>query len=415
MKNRISRCAALIGTVLSLSSFAQVCQEVSLYKNGEAGKIDAAETRFPEAPEWSANWGEMEALTPPYIRLSGQKDRAGDWTGTLSLAHLPVTVQNGNLMLNVRSTQNARFGVWLVGDFGNSTVKYFDLGANRTKSIKVPVADLVGNRKTTVTKIGVGLFNVPAYQYTTLFIDDISIGCVSATGETLPEDFFEYPFEIIDPSKPSRQGKFTPATTTETTMAYTEEARQKTKDSTQMDFVISAEEFEQITNFANADSMTAQKSRDGWFRNMFFIDRNRLRDSVIANPKALFYEAATFAAANGNQSMPLLLGNIDYAYRGYVDSTLQKTSLFNSRILQAGLPSAWIKGSHLKIFYDPYFICTNRKSIPKVEIYTNGKWVSLEANSSMDIEFDSAGKQIIKVRLSEGGLTVNQNLYVEVK
>ena len=116
MKNRISRCAALIGTVLSLSSFAQVCQEVSLYKNGEAGKMDTAETRFPEAPEWSANWGEMEALTPPYIRLSGQKDRAGDWTGTLSLAHLPATVQNGNLMLNVRSTQNARFGVWLVGD-----------------------------------------------------------------------------------------------------------------------------------------------------------------------------------------------------------------------------------------------------------------------------------------------------------
>ena len=415
MKNRMSRCAALIGTVLSLSSFAQVCQEVSLYKNGETGKMEFAENRFPEAPEWSANWGEMEALTPPYIRLSGQKDRAGDWTGTLSLAHLPVTVQNGNLTLNVRSTQNARFGVWIVGDFGNSAVKYIDLSANRTKSLKIPVADLVGNSKTTVHKIGVGLFDVPAYQYTTLFIDDISIGCVTATGEILSEESFEYPFENIDPTRPSRRGKFTHATTAETTMAYSEEQQQKTKDSTQKDFVISAEEFEQIKNFANADSMTAQKSRDGWFRNMYFIDRNRLKDSVIANPKALFYEATSFAAANDNQSMPLLIGNIDYAYRSYSDSTLQKTVLFNSRILQAGLPSARIKGPHLKIYYDPYFICTNRKTLPKVEIYTNGKWVTLDANSSMDLEFDSAGKQAIKARLSEGGLTVNQNLYVEVK
>ena len=371
--------------------------------------------RFPEAPEWSANWGEMEALTPPYIRLSGQKDRAGDWTGTLSLAHLPVTVQNGNLTLNVRTTQDARFGVWLVGDFGKSAVKHFDLGANRTKSIKVPVADLAGNRKTTVTKIGVGLFDVPAYQYTTLFIDNVSIGCVQATGENVSEETFEYPFESINPSSPRRRGKFTPATTIETTVAYPEETRQKIKDSTQMDFVISAEEFEQISNFAEADSMTAQKSRDGWFRNMYLIDRNRLRDSVIANPKALFYEAASFAAANDNQSMPLLLGNIDYAYRVYTDSTLQKTALFNSRILQAGLPSAWIKGSHLKIYYDPYFICTNRKSLPKVEIYSSGQWTTLEANSSMELNFDSAGKQTIKVRLSEGGLTVNQNLYVEVK
>ena len=53
MKNRMSRCAALIGTVLSLSGFAQVCNDVSLYKNGEAGKME--NKSFPEAPEWIAN------------------------------------------------------------------------------------------------------------------------------------------------------------------------------------------------------------------------------------------------------------------------------------------------------------------------------------------------------------------------
>ena len=79
MRIRMSRCAALIGAVLSLSSFAQVCNDVSLYKNGETGKMETAGMTFPEAPEWSANWGVlsqggMEALTPPYIRLSGQKE-----------------------------------------------------------------------------------------------------------------------------------------------------------------------------------------------------------------------------------------------------------------------------------------------------------------------------------------------------
>ena len=93
--NRITRCAALVGTVLSLSSYAQVCNEVSLYKNGESGKM--VQSTFPEAPEWNANWGELsqggtEALTPPYIRWSGMKDMAGDWTGLLSLSNLPVSV-----------------------------------------------------------------------------------------------------------------------------------------------------------------------------------------------------------------------------------------------------------------------------------------------------------------------------------
>ena len=106
MKNRMSRCAALIGTVLSLSSFAQVCNDVSLYKNGEAGKMETTNMTFPEAPEWSANWGEMnpgerEALTPPYIRLSGMKGKAGDWTGLLTLNKLPITVQSGNVLLKV--------------------------------------------------------------------------------------------------------------------------------------------------------------------------------------------------------------------------------------------------------------------------------------------------------------------------
>ena len=420
MKNRMSRCAALIGTVLSLSSFAQVCNDVSLYKNGEAGKMETTNMTFPEAPEWSANWGEMnpgerEALTPPYIRLSGMKGKAGDWTGLLTLNKLPITVQSGNVLLKVRATQKSKFGIWLVGDFGNSGIKFFDLDANKTHSLKVPVAELVGNSAKKIAHIGVGLFDVPARQYTTLFIDDVSLSC--AVSETLAGDGEKdvYPYSDLDPKTPYREGKFLSTPAPKTSAAYSDENRRKLADSTRADFVLSEQEHRQIEEFPTRTDLTPQKSRNGWFRNMYFVDRNRLRDSVIANPKGLFYEANERAAERDNREMPLLIGNVDYVYHVCADSACNSSQMMNARILQAGLPSASVRGSMLKIFYDPYFICTNRNSLPTVEVYTKNKWQILEPKSEMLIEFSSAGVQSIKVRLSEGGVTINQTLFVEVK
>ena len=417
MKNRMSRCAALIGTVLSLSSFAQVCQEVSLYKDGEAGKMETAEMTFPEAPEWSANWGEMEALTPPYIRLSGEKERAGDWTGALSLSGLPATVQGGNVSLKARVSEKARMGVWLVGDFGTSAVKFYDLEANKTYSLSAPVSELVGTKKVVVQNVGVGLFDVPAHQHTTLLVDDISLSCTLA-GENLQDVFAEelnYPFESVDPMKAKRNGKFATETYPKTTAAYGDSVRAKMKDSTQMDFVLNLEEFEQISAYVESTELSAQESMDGWFRCMYYVERARLRDSVIANPKALFYEASTFAASTDNRAMPLLLGNVDYAYRAKADTSFSKKELLNTRVLIAGLPSSWVKGASFTLYYDPYFVSTNRKKLPKVEIYTGNRWTVLKANSSLEIVFESAGVQRIPVRLTEGGLVVNQNLFVEVR
>ena len=420
--NRITRCAALVGTVLSLSSFAQVCNEVSLYKNGETGKMEQGAT-FPEAPEWSANWGEfsqggMEALTPPYIRWSGMKDMAGDWTGLLSLSNLPATVQGGNVNLKVRLTQKGKFGIWLAGAFGNSGIKFFDLDANRTYALNVSVDELMGNTSRSIEKIGVGLFDVPARQYTTLFIDDVSLSCAKTSEVETEADLFEsleYPFEDVDASSAFRKGKFIADSLPITTPAYTEEVRVKLRDSTQMKFVVQNDEFEQISNFVNAETLTPKQSRNGWFRSMYFIERNRLRDSLIANPKSLFYEAESFAASTDNQMMPLLIGNVDFSYRAFADTSCEKTTLLNSRALLAGLPVAWINGNRVKVFYDPYFISTNRKTLPRVEIYNAGKWNTLNLNSSLDLEFDSAGIQKVKVRLTEGDLTVNQTLSVEVR
>ena len=148
---------------------------------------------------------------------------------------------------------------------------------------------------------------------------------------------------------------------------------------------------------------------------MYYVERARLRDSVIANPKALFYEASTFAASTDNRAMPLLLGNVDYAYRAKADTSFSKKELLNTRVLIAGLPSSWVKGASFTLYYDPYFVSTNRKKLPKVEIYTGNRWTVLKANSSLEIVFESAGVQRIPVRLTEGGLVVNQNLFVEVR
>lgn len=50
-----------------------------------------------------------------------------------------------------------------------------------------------------------------------------------------------------------------------------------------------------------------------------------------------------------------------------------------------------------------------------MEINAKNKWLTLEPMSEMLLEFESAGVQSVKVRLSEGGVTINQTLFVEVK
>lgn len=423
MKNRMSRCAALIGTVLSLSAFAQECQEISLYKDGsEIGKMEEKSRTFPEAPEWATNWGNLDGMIPPYIRLSGQKDKRSDWTGELSFEQMPVNVKGGSLKLKLRSTQKARVGIWLAGDFGKSQTHTLIVEAGKTRSIEVPVASLVGYGTTKVSRIGVGLMDVPAYQYTTLFVDDIALSCgvpaatdrdgLSAGSGTESDS---YVYSDNETSSSARGGKFLESEVRETSAAYSDEKRKELSALTNLDFVVSLMEQNQILAHMGATSLTPKKSREGWFNNLYFIERNRLRDKVIANPKALFYEAEAFAASRENRETPLLLGNVDYGYESCVDTACSSTKILPSRLLTAGLPMAVVRGSKLLLHYDPYFVSSNRKNLPAVEIYTGGSWKKLNPKSSMEISFESAGLQKLQVRLTEGGLTVNQNLFVEVK
>ena len=420
MKNRMSRCAALIGTVLSLSSYAQVCQEFSLYKDGEKGYMGTTRS-FREGPEWSANWGDLDGMAPPYIRFSGMKDNAGDWTGNLVFEKMPISVQNGYLKMKVRTSQNARMGVWLLGDFGVSQVYFKNLTANGTTLLKVALKDLVGVGKVTVNKIGLGLFDVGAYQYTSLFVDDISLSCAlsdqQGEAESLLEQKadFQYVYSDVSPLVSKREGKFSRVKGGATSSAYVEGERQSLRNlSTEM-FVLSEQEHKQIQHFMKTDFVSADSSCKGWYRNMFYIERNRLRDSVIANPKTLFYEAESFAAGSSNMAMPLLVGNVDYAYRVCSDTLCSSWNIKQGRLLQVGLPAAKVYGSKLRLFYDPYFVSSNRPNLPNVEVLAKNKWVTLNPKSELELELDGAGLQKIQMRLTEGGVSVKQTILVEVR
>ena len=171
---RMFKGMALAGALCFLNSHAEECKGVALYSNGgDSGLMLETGRTFPEPPEWRANWGNFGAMNAPYIRLSGIKNVQDDWIGLLSFPALPLRVDAGELLLKVRSTQNATFGVWLKGKASESRVHYANLIAEKTKILEIPLASLGVTGAFDVANVGVGLFNVPQYQYTTLFIDDV--------------------------------------------------------------------------------------------------------------------------------------------------------------------------------------------------------------------------------------------------
>lgn len=423
MKNRVSRCVTLIGTVLSLSSFAQVCNEVTLYEGGESGIMEnvGGGNSFPESPEWNANWGERGNLVPPYIRLSGRSSVAGNWTGTMIFDRMPLSVQGGNLSMDVFVTRASRVGVWLEGDFGSGSVHYVDVGANVPNHIEVPVQPMIRAGDGLVQKLGIGLFDVPADNYVTFFIDNVKLSCAPAGEISFDENAdggnisVDYPFSDVDPSSPRRESRFKSSPATETSAAYDSLSRLELRNSSQADFALDYQEHLRIETFSSASDLMPEDSRKGWFGSMYLLERNRLRDSVMANPKTLFYEAAEFSAGYENRVMPLLIGNVDYAYRVCADTSCETSAFEKGQALMAGLPSSAVYGSVLELVYDPYFVATNRKSLPSLEIHDGNRWAAVPLKSKIRIEFDSAGLQKICVRLVDGGKTVTQYLSVEVK
>ena len=112
MTCRMFKGIALMGALLAFNGFAGECKGVALYSDGsDNGQMLETGRTFPEPPEWKTNWGYMDGMEPPYIRLSGMKNVRGDWKGLLSFPMLPLRVDGGNVRLKVRATQNVKFGV----------------------------------------------------------------------------------------------------------------------------------------------------------------------------------------------------------------------------------------------------------------------------------------------------------------
>ncbi|SHL10549.1 hypothetical protein [Fibrobacter sp. UWEL] len=421
--NRMSRCVALIGALLSLSgfacgAFAGECEEIPLYRNGaDAGKMMDGST-FPEAPEWTANWGNLDGMTPPYVRLSGQKDAKSDWKGELFFKGMPIQVEGGDLKLKLRSTQKGNAVLWLAGSFGKSSTYSMEVAANKTYNVTVPMTAFGVGGTATVSGFGVGLLNVPAYQYTTLFVDDVTFTCGTASGTSgsvFTTERVAYPYSDIKPESPTREVKFRDVHASETSAAYSQKERKRMADSTSLDFVVDLFDFAQMKRYAEATELTPRESSNGWFTSLHKLEAHRLRDSVIANPKELLYQAEALAASSDKRAMPLLIGNVDYGYRACVDTSCKSQTIRPARLLLAGLPSPIVHGSVFRIFYDPYFLTTNRTDVPAVEIKVKKTWENLPPKSEMEIQFEAAGVQKFQVRLTAGGITTTQTLFVEVK
>ena len=436
MRNRIWGLAALGGVLLSSTAFAGTCKSMVLYENGSsAGRMEESTRSFPEAPEWSANWGDFEGMKSPYVRLSGMRNYRSDWTGSLVFDALPATVQGGSLKLKVRSTQAANFGVWLSGAGGNGKISFHVLSAGKAQSLEIPVADLLGSGNVEVDKVGIGLFGVPANQYTTLFVDDIELTCVqeggavAAAGGTIggtaaggtdtdvgtAADFSPYVFVDVNPASPVREGLFEDVYERPVKSRYSASERLSLKGKTQAHFVIPEESQLQILGIKNADALSARESWRGWYASLFLVEKGRLEEGYIPNSKRIFEEAQTIASMSDYTTLPVLFADVDYGVSYCEDSTCAKWEIEDYRLALAGIPTPCVHASKVRLVYDPYFTVTPSGRLPRLEFCTAGRCLELNPKSEGVLEFGSAGIQEILVKIHLENQTLEQKLFVEVK
>ena len=435
MKNRTFKKIAVVCAAMAVFSYSQTCNNTTLYSGSENGYMEESSRTFPEAPEWKANWGQFPLMTPPYIRLSGQKNTKGDWRGALVFPK-SVAASGATLSMKIRSSQNVKFGVWL----GNSGEAFYkSLSANESYRVDIPVADIGGKGEFQLKQVWIGLFGVGAYQYTNLFVDDIAIRCPersgtaggsssssgsSAAGGTSgavtlsgtaggsgDTDF------IVggDAASPVRKLLWESEPLEETAARYSTEERDELKKRTPKMFVMDWQDHDRILRFLQSDSLTPQQSREGWYKAMYLVTNSRVKDSVIANPKQLFADANAIAAMNEMESFPLLVANVDYSYKVCTDTQCNATAIENYHLLAAGLPTSYTRSSKVRITYDPFFVTTDKSSLPNVEICVSGKCKALEPNKATEVEFPSAGIQKLTVKLAYGSTRIQQTLSLEVR
>ena len=422
MRNRIWGPLALGGALLSSAAFAANCKNLVLYENGSSkGLMEESTRSFPEAPEWSANWGDFDNMKSPYIRLSGVRNYRGDWTGSLVFDALPATAQGGFLKLKARSTQAGNLGVWLSGPGGNGKMSFHTLEAGKTHSLEIPVSSLMDGSSVEVDKVGIGLFGVPANQYTTLFLDDVSLSCAQDgavsdnLGEDSPEVSTPYTFVDVDPTSVKREGLFEDIFERPVKSRYSASEKATLNRETSAKFVIPEESQMRILKYKDADNLTAKESWRGWYNSLFLVEKGSLAQGVIPNSKRLFDEAGTLAAMSDQKVLPLLVANMDYGVAYCGDSICSKREIQDYHLVLVGLSSPYALSSRTRVVYDPYFTITPSGKLPEIELCTASRCLKMEPKSEGMLEFESAGLQKIMVKIHSEGKVFEQKLFVEVK
>ena len=414
MTSRTFKKIAMACAAMAVFGYSQSCKKVTLYSGSEEGFMEESSRTFPEQPEWTANWGSFGKMVPPYIRLSGQKASKGDWTGTLMFP-ASINVAGGKLSLNVRATSNVKFGVWLGSR--SEGVFYKNLSANETYSLDIPVEQLGVQPPFSLNKVNIGLFGVGAYQYTTLFVDNIAVSCAAEAGGSSAVQGAGTTDFIIggEASSPVRPQLWDGEPMPQTSLRYTPEEQAELRQRTPAAFALEWEDHDRILRFLQSDTLSPKESREGWYKALYLVTNNRLRDSVIANPKQLFADANGIAAMNEMRSFPLLVANLDYAYSICADTLCTTSVIEDYRLLAAGFPTSYTRGSKIRITYDPFFVTTDKRDLPSIEICTEGKCKQVEPGKATDIEFASAGVQKLVVKLAYGATKVQQTLSLEVR
>jgi hypothetical protein len=80
-----------------------------------------------------------------------------------------------------------------------------------------------------------------------------------------------------------------------------------------------------------------------------------------------------------------------------------------------GFGSSFIYSSKVDFILDPYFITTNQKSIPEIELFLQKEWIPLKVQSKITHTFDALGIHSIPVRLHYGSEVIETTLLLEVR
>ena len=423
MLNRVFICVWFTCIALVASIHAADCNSISLYSSDNPSPGFLKSSTFPENPEWKANWGILGDMKPPYIRFSGQQNQTKNWKAVISFSQMPIYASDGFLELKIRTTQKAQIKIALEQKEWNGSSYSFFLEGNQTQNLQIPVSSIVSKTSSLVEGISIELVQVPAYQYITLFIDDISFSCIatSSRANTYSKEvdtLFTFSETVIE--KATRIPLDTEAVTIQYALKkHTDSAQIVLRSKSTSQIVLTEIEHLILQNVISQKATTPKQSWNNWNECLYYISKNRLSDSLFANPKAIFRQANDFSASYNYQAIPVLIGFFNYEFihceEKRSDSTCIKEELKPSKIMIPGFGSSFIYSSKVDFILDPYFITTNQKSIPEIELFLQKEWVPLKVQSKITHTFDALGVHSIPVRLRYGSEVIETTLLLEVR